>query len=77
MGKLTGWLIGFLFGAVIGAVLVMLFAPMSGPELVGRVRKSYSDTLSDARQAADRRRRELEADLARRRGSTPQQRNKQ
>jgi gas vesicle protein len=63
MRKLTSWLIGFAVGAALGVTLVMLFSPMSGQELVGRLRQGWADTLEEARQANVARRAELETQL--------------
>lgn len=63
MRKLASWLIGFAVGAALGATLVMLFSPVSGPELVGRLKQGWADTLAEARQANAARRAELEAQL--------------
>ncbi len=63
MRKLMSWLIGFAVGAALGATLVVLFSPVSGPELVDRFRQGWAETLAEARQANAARRAELEAQL--------------
>lgn len=65
MRKLLSWLLGFIIGASVAATLVLLFAPASGEELVGRFRQSWQATLEEARKANLERRIELEAELAR------------
>jgi gas vesicle protein len=67
MWKLFSFALGLLLGAAVGAALVMLFAPTSGNQLAADIKRSYDDTMDEARQAAENRRRELEAELARRR----------
>lgn len=67
MTKLLSFVIGLMLGAMIGAALVMLFAPTSGAQLVDDIKRGYADTLDEARQAGEKRRRELEAELKRRR----------
>ena len=71
MWKLASWLIGFSLGAAVGAVLVMLFAPVSGDEMVTRLKQGWEDTLLEARQANVERRAELEAELARLKAGQP------
>lgn len=68
MNKLLSWLIGLAFGALVGATLVVLFAPVSGKALIEGVKEGYAETLEEARQASEKRRLELEAELARRQG---------
>ena len=71
MWKLASWLIGFSLGAAVGAVLVMLFAPVSGDEVVTRLKQGWEDTLLEARQANIERRAELEAELVRLKAGQP------
>jgi hypothetical protein len=66
--RLLSFFIGLLFGALLGATLVVLFAPVSGTELVEGVKRGYNETLDEARAASEKRRRELEAEFRRRRG---------
>jgi gas vesicle protein len=68
VGKILGLLIGVLLGALFGALLVTLFAPVSGKELAHNLKQGWDETMSEARLAAETRRLELEADLARKRG---------
>ncbi len=63
MRKLISWLVGFAAGAALGVTLIMLFSPVSGPELVDRFRQGWAETLEEARRANSARRAELEAQL--------------
>ena len=68
MNKLISLAIGLGIGALIGATLVLLFAPVSGDTLVRNLKEGYAETLEEARDAAEARRKELEAELQVRRG---------
>jgi gas vesicle protein len=63
MRKLISWLIGFAIGAALGATLIVLFSPVSGPELVDRFKQGWAETMDEARRANAVRRAELEAQL--------------
>lgn len=63
MRKLTSWLLGFALGAALGLTLVMLFSPVTGQEIIDRVRQGWAETLEEARRANAERRAELEARL--------------
>jgi gas vesicle protein len=65
MNKLLSIGLGLAVGAAIGVVAIVLFSPQSGPALRRNLRESYQETLAEARRAADIRRAELEAELAR------------
>ena len=67
MNKLISLAIGLGIGAALGAALVLLFAPTSGEKLVKSLKEGYAETLEEARTAAERRRKELEAELKSRR----------
>lgn len=67
MNKLISLAIGLGIGAALGAALVLLFAPVSGDTLVRNLKAGYADTLEEARNAAEARRKELEAELKNRR----------
>ena len=56
---------------VLRAALVLLFAPVSGDTLVKNLKAGYAETLDEARDAAEARRKELEGELKARR-SEPQ-----
>ncbi len=71
MWKLVSWLIGFSLGAAVGALLVILFAPVSGDQMVTRLKQGWQDTLTEAQQANIQRRAELEAELARLKAGQP------
>lgn len=66
--KLLSLLLGFLIGALAGSMLVMLFAPVTGKELRTRIHSGYRDAMQSAQEASQKRREELEAELARMRG---------
>lgn len=63
MNKLLSWGIGFAIGALIGVGLVVLFSPVSGPELVDNLKRGYNEAMEEGRKAAEARRAELEAQL--------------
>ncbi len=65
MGKTMSFLAGALCGALVGAVAAVLLAPMSGDELQVRAREQFDLLLDDVRDAAQSKRVELEAELAR------------
>ena len=68
MNKLVSLGLGFAVGAAIGATAVVLFAPVSGPKLFHYLKVGYAETLQEARLVSEQRRRELEAELAQKRG---------
>lgn len=68
MRTVLSLLLGFALGAAVGATLVMLFAPASGEQIAHDLKKSMAATMDEARRASEKRRAELEAELARRRG---------
>ena len=69
--KISRFLNGVLTGAAVGAALALLFAPAPGDELRARWQQRAQGLLDEVRQAAQERRAELEAELARLRGETP------
>ena len=71
MAKIIGWIIGFSLGAAFGALLIALFVPISGDEIVKRIKEGYQETLQEARLAAQTRRAELEAELHQLQGREP------
>jgi gas vesicle protein len=60
MGKVMGFLAGAVCGALVGGVAALLLTPASGTELIQNVEERWQLTLSEARQARDEKRRELE-----------------
>jgi gas vesicle protein len=68
MIRLASWLLGFSIGAALGAVVVMVFVPQTSAEIRYRLRSGYQETMQAARLASETRRRELEAELARKQG---------
>ncbi len=65
MRKLFSFLVGIGLGASVAALAVLLFSPVSGTEIKARLAAGYQDAMQEARLAAENRRRELEAELAR------------
>lgn len=63
MRKLSGFLAGLMSGAIVGTVAALLLAPMSGRELQAQTRNQFDTLIKDARQAADVKRVQLEAQL--------------
>jgi gas vesicle protein len=64
MNKMMGFLAGVFCGAVVGSVAALLLAPMSGRELQSQTRERFDDLFDEAREAAEARRAQLEAQLA-------------
>ena len=60
MGRAFRMLAGMVVGATFGAGLVLLFAPQSGADTQQVIRERVDAILSEGRQAADRRRFELQ-----------------
>ena len=71
MRKILSLMLGLGLGAGIGVLIVMLFAPTSGEQLVANLKAGWEETLAAARLASSERRKELEAELAAKRLSTP------
>ncbi|MBI1257905.1 MAG: hypothetical protein GC204_10575 [Chloroflexi bacterium] len=67
MNKLISLAAGLGIGALLGAALVLLFAPVSGDTLVKNLKAGYAETLEEARDAAEARRKQLEGELKARR----------
>ncbi len=63
MRKLISLLAGLGIGGLIGVGLAALLAPVSGPELVQRLRDHFEASREAGRMAAEQRRAELEAKL--------------
>lgn len=59
------FMLGLLFGAITGAVLATLFAPTSGEDLRVRICENFTTIRSDVEQAAQQKKEELRAELAR------------
>ncbi|MBL8056266.1 MAG: YtxH domain-containing protein [Anaerolineales bacterium] len=64
MNKIMAFLTGAMLGAVAGAAAALLLTPTSGQELQEQTRDWFDMLVDDARQAADDKRAELEAQLA-------------
>jgi gas vesicle protein len=60
MNKFMGFMAGAVCGALVGGITGLLFAPMSGQELVQSAEERWEMTMSEARRAMEERRRELE-----------------
>lgn len=63
MRRLLFFGVGVLVGVAVGTAAATLLAPASGDDLRKRVENHVDNALSEARLAADKRRRELEAQL--------------
>jgi gas vesicle protein len=63
VNKISGFLAGLMSGAIVGAVAALLLAPMSGSELQAQTRDQFDHLVADARQAAETKRVQLEAQL--------------
>jgi gas vesicle protein len=61
MKKFFSFMAGALCGALVGGVTALLLAPMSGEDLRTAAEERWELTRSEARQAMETRRRELEA----------------
>jgi gas vesicle protein len=64
MNRMMGFLAGLFCGAVVGSVTALLLAPMSGRELQTQARERFDDLFDEAREAAQAKRAQLEAQLA-------------
>lgn len=59
------FLLGTVIGAITGATLVLMFTPSSGAALRNKVCENFTMIRSDVRNAAQQKRDELQAELAR------------
>ena len=64
MNKVMSWVIGLTIGGAVGALVVMLLVPISGDEIIRRLKAGYQETMQEARLASAKRQAELEAELA-------------
>jgi hypothetical protein len=64
MRKLSSFLFGAFLGGVVGLLVGGLLAPASGEELRQRISDFGNKTVAEIRQAAQRKREELEEELA-------------
>lgn len=62
--KILGLLMGFVLGAFVGYLVVMIFVPVTGKDFRQRLRGHVDEAKQAARLAADKRREELESELA-------------
>lgn len=60
MNKVFSFMAGAISGALVGSVLVVLFTPASGEELKQAALDRWNLTLTEARNARDQKRIELE-----------------
>jgi gas vesicle protein len=63
MNRIMSFFAGAFCGALVGSVAALLLAPMSGRELQTQARDRVEGIVDDARDAAEARRRQLEAQL--------------
>jgi gas vesicle protein len=64
MRRLMFFVGGLVCGALLGATIALLLTPESGRELRVDTRERVNDALTEARKASEKRRQELEAELA-------------
>ncbi len=64
MRRLVFFAGGLICGALIGATVVLLLTPESGTAVREDARGRVQDAMSEARLASERRKQELEAELA-------------
>jgi len=62
--KILRFMAGFALGVLVGGTLILLLTPQSGPEIRGRIQRQVAQILSEARQAAEARRDELQQQIA-------------
>lgn len=65
MRKLISFLVGIGLGVAAGMALVTLFSPVSGREVRQNLRDHYRQSMQAARDAAAKKRGELQAELER------------
>ena len=70
MRKLSSFIFGAFLGGAVGLLVAGLLAPESGEELRQRISEFGNKTITEIRQAAQHRREELEAELAKLRQSS-------
>lgn len=63
MKTVVSWIIGAALGATAAALLVAIFSPVSGQDVMRRLKTGYTEALQEARKASQERRVELEAEL--------------
>jgi gas vesicle protein len=61
MSKLFSFLAGMLCGALVGTVLALLLTPASGEQIRAQAADRWETAMSEARQAMEQKRHELEA----------------
>lgn len=71
MGRLASFAGGLFSGGLLGALLGLLFTPDSGDEMRRQLRARYRNAVAAGSAAADLKRLELEAELARLTAATP------
>ncbi len=64
MRRLMFFIGGLALGALVGAVLVLLLTPSSGQSVRNEARNRLEDAMNEAQLAAEKRRKELELELA-------------
>jgi gas vesicle protein len=69
MSKLFSFLAGMLCGALVGTVLALLLTPASGEKLRADAMARWDTAMTEARQAMEEKRRELEAQFEQLRSS--------
>ncbi len=73
MSRLASFAGGLLSGGLLGTLIGLLFTPDSGDEMRRQLRTRYRNALAAGSAAAELKRLEMEADLARLTGAPPAQ----
>lgn len=63
MRKLFSLLVGFGLGFALSVILVTLFSPVSGKQITDQLKQHYQGAMDVGREAAAKRRAELESEL--------------
>ena len=72
MSRMSKFLLGAMIGGMLGTILALLFTPESGNDLRGQIKEKQQKIILDVNVAAKQKREELERELSRLRGITPQ-----
>jgi len=64
MKKIVSFLIGFFIGAGIAGVITLLFTPMAGKDVQGKVKGEIDKVVHEIKLASEQRQEELKEELA-------------